>query len=267
MNLLVAGGTTVDAGKTTFSTGLLATVGGVGFKPRAGNDYWYDHGDFLAATRDGRLYGTDARRLAAAGDGDHEPEAINPVHRLWRPAPGGGTGLLGRADREFLVDRVGDAFVVNGCADLPEEVAERLPLSGATVVEDLREANAVREKRHLPAIRALTEPIRASELAVVESYGDVSLPIRTVEFDAVAVVDPGRARVYDGARFAKAHQVAVGGPREGYLEEPVEDVVELLDLVETVRLPALAKERRHDPGAVADAYAPAYGAVRSVARE
>ncbi len=40
MKLLVAGGDRVDAGKTTFSTGLLARTDAVGFKPRAGNDYW-----------------------------------------------------------------------------------------------------------------------------------------------------------------------------------------------------------------------------------
>ncbi len=264
MNLLVAGGATVDAGKTTFSTGLLARVGGVGFKPRAGNDYWYDHDDYRAAVEDGRLYGKDAKRLVAAGAGDHEPEAINPVHRLWRPAPGGGTGLLGRADREFLLDRVGDDFVVNGSASLPEHAREHLPLDEAVVVRSLEEANAVMERHHLDAIRGLTGPIRATDPAVVESYGDVALPIRTVEFDAVAVVEPGRARIYDGGRYAKAHQVAVGGPREGYLEETVENVVDLMDPRATVELPALTGAEREDPAAVAGAYAGAYDAMLDV---
>jgi len=49
--ILVAGGARVDAGKTTFSTGLVADLAAragdaVGVKPRAGNDYWYDHDDY-----------------------------------------------------------------------------------------------------------------------------------------------------------------------------------------------------------------------------
>ncbi|PSP76393.1 ATPase [Halobacteriales archaeon QS_1_68_20] len=266
MNLLVAGGATVDAGKTTFSVGLLDRVDGVGFKPRAGNDYWYDHDDYHAAVEDGRLYGKDAKRLVDASAGDHEPEAINPVHRLWRPAPGGGSGLLGRADREFLVDRVGDDFVVNGRAALPDHAREHLPLADALVVDSLEEANAVMERHHLQAIRGLTEPVRATDPAVVESYGDVALPIRTVEFDAVAVVDPGRARIFDGSRYAKAHQVAVGGPREGYLEETVQNVSNLMDPRATVALPALTSAERDDLAAVADAYGEAYDELLDVAR-
>jgi len=49
MRLLVAGADRVDAGKTTFATGLVAETGAVGFKPRAGNDYWFHHEDVRAA--------------------------------------------------------------------------------------------------------------------------------------------------------------------------------------------------------------------------
>lgn len=258
MNLLVAGAAAVDAGKTTFSVGLLDRVDGVGFKPRAGNDYWHDHDDYRLAVERGRLYGKDAKRLAAAGRWDCRPERINPVHRLWRPAPGAGTGLLGRADREFLLDRVGDRYVVNGRADLPDSAREYLPLAEAGTVSSLSEANEVMERLHLDAIRGLADDVRATDPAVVESYGDVALPLRTVEYDAVAVVEPRRARVYDGDRFSKAHRVASGGPREGYLEESVGDVVELLDPAATVDLPALTADERATPGAIADAYGPAF---------
>ena len=72
MKLLVAGDARVDAGKTTFAAGLLAAIdGAVGFKPRAGNDYWYDHDDAAAALDSGRL--RRASRFdpvsAARGDG------------------------------------------------------------------------------------------------------------------------------------------------------------------------------------------------------
>lgn len=52
MTLLVAGGAQVDAGKTTVSAGLVARTGAVGFKPRAGNDYWFHHEGLLAVAAD-----------------------------------------------------------------------------------------------------------------------------------------------------------------------------------------------------------------------
>lgn len=267
MKLLVAGAARVDAGKTTFSTGLVDHLGGRGFKPRAGNDHWYDHGDVGRAVSAGRLYGTDAKRLAEASALDRSPEAINPVHRLWRPAPGPGKGLLGRENREFLVDRVGDAFVVNGTVDLPADVREGLPLEDAAVVESLEAANRAMAERHVPAVRALAEDVAAAERAVVESYGDVALPVEGVSFDAVAVVEPRRARVYDGERFTRTCEVAGGSAREGRLETTVEDVTALTDPVATTELPAVAPERRADPAAVADRYEVAYDALVTAAVE
>jgi predicted P-loop ATPase/GTPase len=52
---LVAGARDVDAGKTTFSVGLLARLGGVGVKPRAGNDVRFHHDDYRRAIETGRL--------------------------------------------------------------------------------------------------------------------------------------------------------------------------------------------------------------------
>jgi hypothetical protein len=49
------------------------------------------------------------------------------------------------------------------------------------------------------------------------------------------------------------------------LEERVANVVELLDPVARVGLPALASEQREDPDAVADAYGPAYEALLAAA--
>ncbi|MFW6382874.1 MAG: ATPase, partial [Haloferacaceae archaeon] len=129
--ILVVSDARVDAGKTTFSVGLLDRLAAsgtapVGFKPRAGNDYWFDHDAVLAAVDDGRLYGTDVRRLADAvsrrADGFDVPslERLNPVHRLWRPTPGR-SGVLGESDRTALVDRVSvggeTTFLVNGAAE------------------------------------------------------------------------------------------------------------------------------------------------------
>jgi predicted P-loop ATPase/GTPase len=272
MKLLVAGGDRVDAGKTTFAAGLLAHLretadtAPLGFKPRAGNDYWFDHDDVLAALEDGRLYGKDARRLAGAEGSatEHDrPEALNPLHRLWQPTPGE-TGLLGAPDRTFLVDRLRrpdddkDQFVVNADATLPEPVREALPLEDARRVESVAGFNDVMAEQYLPAFDQLASRVRDVDLAVVESYSDIALPLADVEFDAVAVVDPGRVRVYDGRRWLRACEIASGSPQEGQLEERTADVTELTDPVGRVTLPALSSSARKEPAVVGDAYADAY---------
>lgn len=290
--LLVAGGTRVDAGKTTFSTGLLSRLRSdgaapTGVKPRAGNDFWFDHDDVRTAITDGRLYGKDARRLAAASAGpldysdgvdgvngaesgseEFAPERINPIHRLWRPTPGH-TGLLGESDRTFLVDRVetsGDPlFVVNGAAAdaglVPEPVFEHLPLEAAPRVRSVDEFNELMRDYHVPGLARLADRVAAAQgPVVVESYGDVAFPLE-VAVDAVAVVDPGRVRVYDGDRYETAREVAAGSARGGQLEELTDAVTEKVEPLATVGLPALTSEERKAPERVADAYAAAYDAL------
>ncbi|QUO47096.1 MULTISPECIES: hypothetical protein [Halorubrum] len=287
---LVAGGARVDAGKTTFSAGLVAHLAeragdAVAVKPRAGNDYWFDHDDYRVATDAGRLYGKDARTLAAANTRalatvDDEspspsavtPESINPVHRLWKPTPGR-TGMLGDADRTFLCDRVttesGTRFVVNGAAEdaglLPDALAERLPLADATRVYDVPEFNEVMAEAHLPAIERLADRVARTPVPrVVESYADVAGTLPRdgpVVPDAVAVVDPGRARIYAGDRYAKARAVAAGSPREGAREEHVDAVTEMIEPLATEPLPALSGEVRGDPARIASRYESAYAAL------
>jgi len=270
MKLLVAGGDRVDAGKTTFSVGLLAHTGARGFKPRAGNNYWFDHDDYQRATEQGRLYGKDARRLAAASPGETRPEDINAIHRLWHPSPGPSKGLLGQTARQFVVDRVGAAdgvgeFVVNGTVDVPDSATERLPLDAAPRVTSLPDFNDLMGVMHAEALADLREEVASADRAVVESYGDIARPLQGFEPDAVAVVEPGRARFYDGRRYAKACEIATGGPEEGQLEERVENVVDLIDRAGAVRLPALDSATQKDPSAVADAYDHAYDALLATA--
>jgi len=276
MKLLVAGADRVDAGKTTFSTGVLERIGGVGYKPRAGNDYWFDHDDYRAAVDAGRLFGKDAKRLTAASDVEVTPEAINPIHRLWRPFPGTGRGLIGGTDRRFVLDRVGEAFVVNAGADVPRSAREELPIDDAARVRTVEELNQLTADRYLPLLATLADEIRERDRAVIESYGDVALPLGDVEVDAVGVVEPGRARVYDGDRYLTACEVVAGsgrrtgrafGGRVGTLEERVDDVTAHIDPTATVSLPALGSDERADPAAVADAYEVAYDALLAEAVE
>ena len=260
MRLLVAGADRVDAGKTTFTVGLLARLDATGFKPRAGNDYWFDHDDYRRAIGEGRLYGKDARRLAEASAEAVTPEAINPVHRLWRPAPGG-DDFLGRADRSFVLDRIGEGFVVNADASVPASAAEALPLDDAPRVSNVEGLNRLTRERYLPVLDGLRDRIESTDPAVVESYGDVARPIRDLAYDRVAVVEPGRARIYDGDRFDTACEVATGSPLDGSLEERVPEVVEPIEPLATVSLPPLPSAERSDPAAVAAAYADAYDAL------
>jgi len=266
MRLLVAGDDEVDAGKTTFTAGLVERTGVRGFKPRAGNGYWYDHDDYRRAVETGRLYGKDAKRLADASPGDVRPEAINPVHRLWLPTPGRGKGLLGREGRAFLVDRVtdpaaGDRHVVNGTVEVPEAAERGLPLASAAVVESLPELNELMSRHHAPALDALSERIAERDAAIVESYADIARPLSAFVPDAVAVVEPRRCRVYDGERYARACDVAGGSAHEGRLEERVDDVIELLEPAASVTLPALGGDEQSDRSTVAEAYDDAYRAL------
>jgi predicted P-loop ATPase/GTPase len=267
MNLLVAGGKALDAGKTTFSTGLVHRTGAIGYKPRAGNDYWYSHADVRQAADDGVLYGKDARKLASAASNGVTPTDINAIHRLWRPKPDGIGGVLGQDGREFLLDRVVETYVRNGTVELPELVRSAFPVEDAISVESLADFNDVMETKHQTAQVALAEEIATQPLTVVESYGDVARPLRTLEHDAVAVVEPRRVRLYDGERYDKGCSIASGspGPDQGTLEERVADVTELIDPVETVELPPLSDATRTEPTAVSDAYEHAYDALLSVA--
>ena len=261
MKLLVAGSAEVDAGKTTFTTGLIERTGVRGYKPRAGNGYWYDQDDYRRAVEEGRLYGKDAKRIAAATPEDVRPEAINPVHRLWLPTPGRGKGILGQDGRRFLLDRVtleADSYVVNGTVDIPPAARRAFPLEEAPAVESLEQFNELMADRHAPALSSLAGEIDDREAAIVESYADIARPISEFVPDGVAVVEPRRCRIYEGDRYAKACEVASGSAREGRLEERVESVLELLEPTATETLPALSSDERADLAVVADAYETAY---------
>ncbi|WP_348609242.1 ATPase [Halobaculum rarum] len=278
MKLLVAGGDPVDAGKTTFAVGLAARLRADGsrlsvFKPRAGNDRWFDHDDVRRAAGESRLYGKDIDRLLRAADSDASHERRNPIHRLWRPTPGE-TGVLGESGRTFLVDRVrtaaGDEWVMNGTAEVPSRLRDDLPLAGARRVDSVRAFNDAMRELHLPALDRLADDVRdagESGVALVESYGDVAMPLRGVGFDAVAVVDPGRCRVYDGDRWALARETATGDRDEGALEVHVDRVTAMLDPLSTHDLRPLTGEEQGDPDAVASAYRDAYGELLAAARD
>ncbi|MFB6299044.1 MAG: ATPase [Halobacteriales archaeon] len=263
MTYLIVGGDRVDAGKTTFSVGLIARLGATGFKPRAGNDYWFDHDDYRAAVDAGRLYGKDARRLAEASETDVAPETVNPIHRLWRPAPDGDR-FIGDTNRSFVLDRVGETFICNANADIPESARQGLLLSDAPQVDSVEELNRYMQDRYLPHLQALADRIDRTESAVVESYGDIARPLQGLNVRAVAVVEPQRVRFYGGDRYLNACAVTTGSPQDGQLEERVRDVTDMLEPVASMPLPALPKPVREDPERIAEAYGDAYDRLMAV---
>lgn len=274
MKLLVAGSARVDAGKTTFSAGLIDSIeDAVGFKPRAGNDYWFDHDDVQRSIGEGRLYGKDVHTLTAVSATPEPEELQNPVHRLWRPTPDR-RGLLGENGRTFLVDRVrtadGDRFIMNGDAEdaglVPDAVYESLPLSNAPRVRSIPEFNELMAELYVPAFDRVESQINETDPVVVESYGDIATPVQSIDFDAVAVVEPTRARIYAGDRYEAARSVASGSAQEGQLEERVDRVLEFIEPLSVHELPALTSSMRADPEAIATAYEDAYSGLLTAAQ-
>lgn len=260
MKALVSGSVPRGAGKTTFSLGLVERLGAVGYKPRSAFNWWHHHDPYREAVDRGRLYGRDARRLAAASPGEREPESINAIHRLWRPLPLPERGLLGREGEAFALDRVGSEYVVNKTAEVPALARETLPLSDAYRIDSVDALDALVTELHEPALAALASDVRDRDAAVVESYADVAVPV-DASFDRVAVVEPTRVRIYDGERYLRAREAAGPSPRAGRLETPVGEVAGMLDPLERVALPPLSDAERDDPARIADAYAPAYDAL------
>jgi len=115
--------------------------------------------------------------------------------------------------QEFLVDRVGDQFVVNGTVSLPDQVRERLPLADAHTVSSLDQFNEVMARLHVPALESLAVEIEDAQRAVVESYGDVARLLADLAADAVAVVEPTRAKMYDGDPLREGLRSGDGRPR------------------------------------------------------
>lgn len=258
MRLLVVGARQVDAGKTTFTRGLAAVTGVRVGKPRGANDLWHHHDAYRRAIDAGRLYGKDARSLADELDIDVAPEAINPIHRLWGPVADPAGGMHGRAHRQFLVDRVGDTFVVNGNADLPRELTAALPLEDAPRVDSIGAINQLIEDRYLPTLERWERRQARHEGLIIESYSDIAMPVQTVTFDHVAVVEPGRVRVFRGDRYASACEAVSPAPREGTMEPTVGNVIADLTPVGEAELPPLPAPDRERSARIARAYREAY---------
>ncbi len=204
-----------SAGKTTATTGLYQNLKKTKeielFKPLAGNNYWYDNRIVSESIKKGRLFGHDAKILSEL-TGKREEE-INPIHRLWIPNSviESGSGLIGET-QSIVLDRIFDTenkttLVLNSRIKAPEDLkalqgnADRIEKFSTT-----EKFNEYMNKIHLPATKDRYERIKDRDILIIESYADIAMPI-PVHADLVLTVEPGRAFISDGNKFAKAHSM------------------------------------------------------------
>jgi len=220
--VLVVGLRELSAGKTSLATALIrylreTDLETCGFKPKAGNNLWYDYNVLQRSSRDGRVYGEDAKRLREASSCEFPEEVVNPVHRVWFET--GEWGILGELPG-FVVDRValngeGQLIVVNKpllrrreyVAKYVERITHRS--SEVVEVEEPDELRRLYKDMYEPSIeRAYSHIRRASEVLVVESYSDIAVPWEGLEgIDLVLGVEPWRVVVYDAEKYMAAFRL------------------------------------------------------------
>ncbi|KAF5431541.1 putative P-loop ATPase/GTPase [Candidatus Methanophagaceae archaeon] len=174
-NILIVGLKGQDAGKTTFALALLAYLREKGhnacaFKPRAGNNVWYDFDVVHDALSQGRLYGKDATRLKAASafsaaDDPLSEECINPIHRLWMEPPRTSKSVLYGIFRSTLTDVINPKranffavhFFGSHCpASYTYSFIFKPALTAEVAPVNLVLAFLTYTERHLPLLGALT---------------------------------------------------------------------------------------------------------------
>jgi len=229
--ILIVGLKRQDAGKTSLALALLTHLRDNGynacaFKPRAGNNVWYDYDIVYEVLSQGRLYGSDAARLKAASalgseDKANMEELINPVHRLWAEPPliNPGTQIYG-----FIIDRVtlefkdGERTLVLENETLsvkyrcPAWLLAPLRAKASSIyhVHDLTTLNTlIKDYYNLAIELAYKKIIEEHECVVIESYSDIALPWNGLkDLNAVIGIKPGLIAAFDPKKYLAAVQIA-----------------------------------------------------------
>ncbi|MHC1579093.1 MAG: hypothetical protein ACXQTZ_00305 [Candidatus Alkanophagales archaeon] len=252
LTVLVVGLRAEDAGKTTLASALLRYLRGhgvdaCGFKPKAGNNVWYDFDIVYESLSQGRLYGKDAKLLRAASGTELPEEVINPIHRLWAEGASSAVSTaptvpVSTGVPEFIADRVcvRDELLVVLNALMPVEpevggLLERLCRRASKTFEVARpEELAALAPEYEAAMEAAYEKIaQRHEAVVVESYCDVALPWEGLKPDVVLGVEPWRIFVYDAEKYVAAVELA------GRREVTTRSVCPLLKPLKQVKVPPL----------------------------
>ena len=248
--LLVVGLRGEDSGKTMVSLALMHCLAerGVrvcGFKPRAGNNLWFDYDVVYEALSQGRLYGKDAKLLKKASNVELLEEELNPVHRLWVEKY---TWYSAYDMPAFLADRVtlleGSArplVVVNSqmldkyreC----ESILSKLCMNAREVilVQSIEELNEVTQVYDKCIAQAYNKVNQICEAIIVESYSDIALPWSGLEkADAVFGVEPWSIKLYDPEKYFTA--VKLSSQLKKVDEISIGQVQRLLKPIEEIRV-------------------------------
>lgn len=252
---LIVGLRSEKSGKTATATALLdllreAGARACGFKPRAGNNIWYDYDVISAALREGRIYGLDAKLLREFSAIKLQEEVINPVHRLWTIQSCEEISIPSKLpcfilDRISIVDRAPKTFIlINDSlpsnalgSEVLSELTEALQKGGNIIykvksVAELKRATKLYDYALSSAYRKILK--EKIEYVIIESYSNVALPWENLgNIDLTLAVEPGRVAAYDPERYFKAVKLF---PKA---EIGTERVSGLLKPLATIRVPPL----------------------------
>jgi len=247
---LIVGLRESNAGKTTVARSLIIYlrekgVKACGFKPKAGNNIWYNYNIVYEALNHGRLYGEGSKLLKEASGGDLPEELINPIHRLWAIPP---HNLKQNVHLPFfIVDRVTlwsrkvkEIVVVND--SLPfrygrEKLVAKLykPNRKIIHIKTLKELNKIVDMFYDKAVELAHRKIAEGHDALVyESYADIALPWKGItDLDLVLAVHPGYIQAYDPDKYLSALNLSSSLLQE----EKTQKVISVLKPVKTVKIP------------------------------
>ncbi len=255
--ILVVGTRDLDSGKTTVARALLRLYGRVargccGFKPKAGNNLWYDYDVVSKALSQGRLFGKDAQLLKESSCTPLVEEQINPIHRL-HPIPRP-PGTASTASGLFIVDRVStwkdrhhQLAVVNKNSEIPREMTPQIDLflsrcDDVRYVRNVEELNQIASTKYEEALASAYRYVRGMcDTIIYESFSNVAVPWMGMDTpDAVLAVGPGRILLFDPDRYFEAVRMLSGMLRETSTEK----ILELLTPLKKIEVPPLSKEIR-----------------------
>mgnify|MGYP000132518745 CR=1 FL=1 len=219
-DILVVGFKEKDSGKTMLTQALIwylreKGINVCGFKPRAGNNLWYDYDVVYETLSKGRLYGKDAKVLRETSRTSLPEEIINPIHRLW--VENSTYTPMGRLPG-FLVDRVttsehAEFLVVVNKLTLEKYLEckwmiEKLCSNAVEVVkiDKLKELNRIIIESYDKAISLAYRKIKQNhEVVVIESYSNTALPFNNIKgLKAVLGVEPWHIYLYSPDKYLTA---------------------------------------------------------------
>jgi predicted P-loop ATPase/GTPase len=260
--ILVVGLRDFSPGKTSAALALIRflrekNVNVCGFKPKAGNNVWYDFDTVYEVLNQCRLYGMDAKLLKENSQTDLPEEVISPVHRLWGMPPINMEKTIVEVPY-FIVDRatlcetrhvqrhyviVNESFPFeHGIENLVDGLCQKA--YGVIHISGLDELNRI-SGLYDRAIYEANKMIESEhELIVYESYSNNALPWNGIKkcISLVIAVEPGRIYAYDADKYLAGVEL-----REGLRKEvTANDICALLKPLKIIKVPPYRSRELHE---------------------